>query len=242
MSKGSRKKKISIPLIVLVLAIIGIVVLLHSATAPYIEAEKKMEDVTSNEAEYSSLIDWDYWLSVNPDIIGWIVVPGTAIDYPIVQASSDDPTFYLTHDVYKDYNIYGCPYVDAGCEGLDDLSPIIYGHHMINDTMFSDFSNMTDNDYAEKHSSIYLHTPDNNTTILNVTGARVINASTTQRIGGFSNVKAMQQHFAEELKKAPMVRGEITENTERVFTFVTCSYTMFRNERTLVYGTLEGQQ
>ena len=61
------------------------------------------------------VVDWDYWLSVNPDIVAWVSVPGTEIDYPVVQASADDPTFYLDHDVYHGWNPYGCPYLDAGC-------------------------------------------------------------------------------------------------------------------------------
>lgn len=40
-------------------------------------------------------VDWDYWKSVNPDVIGWVTVPGTNIDSPIVQAHSDDPEYYL---------------------------------------------------------------------------------------------------------------------------------------------------
>lgn len=54
-------------------------------------------------------VDWDYWRSVNPDVIGWVTVPGTNIDSPIVQAHSDDPEYYLHHDVYRKYNVYGCP-------------------------------------------------------------------------------------------------------------------------------------
>ena len=37
-------------------------------------------------------VDWEYWQDVNPDVIGWVTVPGTPIDYPIVQAHADAPT------------------------------------------------------------------------------------------------------------------------------------------------------
>lgn len=56
-------------------------------------------------------VDWEYWKSVNPDVIAWVTVPGTNIDSPIVQAHSSDPEYYLHHDVYGKYNVYGCPYL-----------------------------------------------------------------------------------------------------------------------------------
>ena len=52
-----------------------------------------------SEGVDGSTIDWDYWTHVNPDVVAWIEVPGTAISQPVVQASRDDPTYYLTHDV-----------------------------------------------------------------------------------------------------------------------------------------------
>ena len=54
-------------------------------------------------------VDWEFWLSVNPDIVAWVSVPGTDIDYPVVQASADDPTFYLDHDVYRGWKPTDAP-------------------------------------------------------------------------------------------------------------------------------------
>ena len=79
-----------------------------------ISADASGSDAASDGAP---TVDWEFWLSVNPDIVAWVSVPGTDIDYPVVQASADDPTFYLDHDVYRCWNPYGCPYLDAGCAG-----------------------------------------------------------------------------------------------------------------------------
>ena len=53
-------------------------------------------------------VDWDWWKKENPDVIGWVTVPGAGIDLPICQARDEDPTFYLAHDAYGSWNIYGC--------------------------------------------------------------------------------------------------------------------------------------
>lgn len=45
-------------------------------------------------------VDWDYWKSVNPDVIGWVTVPGTNIDSPIVQAHSDAPECHPHHPTW----------------------------------------------------------------------------------------------------------------------------------------------
>lgn len=52
--------------------------------------------------------------SKNEDTVGWITVPGTVIDYPVMQ-TPDDPEYYLHHDFEKNSDIHGTPFLDAGC-------------------------------------------------------------------------------------------------------------------------------
>ena len=120
-------------------------------------------------------VDWEFWLSVNPDIVAWVSVPGTDIDYPVVQASADDPTFYLDHDVYRGWNPYGCPYLDAGCagRGIDSPLALMFGHHMNDGSMFSAFANYSDRGFAQEHQEILLQTPERDIR-LNVIAADVV--------------------------------------------------------------------
>lgn len=230
----------TIPLIVFLLSLIALGTTTYKAVEPYVEAEKQMKEVTTQMTTEASAIDWAHWLSINPDIVGWIVVPGTAIDYPIVQAKAADPTYYLTHDVYGNANIYGCPYIDADCKGFTDLAPIIYGHHMINQTMFSDFAKMTNSAYVEEHHLIYLHQPNKTTVIYEVAAAKVINAAVLPKVTGFTSDNAMREHMQKALETCPVKRVDITEKPGKVITFVTCSYTMWSDERTLVYAIEKG--
>lgn len=184
-------------------------------------------------------IDWAYWKSINSDIIGWVTVPGTNIDQPIVQAHVDDPTYYLHHDIYKNYNIYGCPYLDSECEelGLDSKNAVILGHHMNDGSVFSAFAEYSSQDYAEEHQKILLQTPDSKR-ILQVNFARIINGDELLKKTTFVDDADYRTWYLDELTVADAVvdDGAIPTNNT---TFVTCSYNRFSNERTLVYASLE---
>lgn len=182
-------------------------------------------------------VDWDYWKSVNPDVIGWVTVPGTNIDSPIVQAHSDDPEYYLHHDVYRKYNVYGCPYLDAGCEqaGLKSQNAVVFGHHMNDQTVFSAFSKYTDAAFAKANSKILLQEPDSKR-IVSVKLAGMINAgSDKSKRTSFTDAADFNRWYMERVEAADVVldKGVPTRN----LTFVTCSYNRWKNERTLVLAS-----
>ena len=67
----------------------------------------------------------------NGDLVGWISVADTNINYPVMQ-SVNEPNFYLKHGFDKQYSDYGCPYVQEDCDVQKPSDNIvIYGHHMM---------------------------------------------------------------------------------------------------------------
>lgn len=179
-------------------------------------------------------IDWDHWRAINPDIVAWVNVPDTAINYPVVRASADDPTYYLHHDVYRHYSAYGVPYLDADCtsEELQAFNAIIYGHHMDNGSMFSDFANYSDEAYARKHPFVYLQSPTEKQKLA-VSFVSIIDASHTPKAIHYEDVTEFRNWFAEQFETG---RVALTTDAEPNYavTFCTCSYHEFGNERTLV--------
>ena len=82
----------------------------------------------------------------NSDLVGWITVPGTRIDYPVMQ-TKDNPNFYLKHAFDKSYSSYGVPYMQENCDvGISD-NLVLYGHHMNNGSMFSDLCKYESEDF-----------------------------------------------------------------------------------------------
>ena len=96
----------------------------HTPPSPDAIPESTVEDGDGFPA-----VDWDYWQDINPDVIGWVTIPGTTVDSPILQAHGDAPGYYLKHDVYGNYNPAGAIYLDADCEelGLSSRNAVILG-------------------------------------------------------------------------------------------------------------------
>ena len=98
------------------------------------------------------LASFENIVSQNNDVVGWITIPGTQIDYPVVQTKNN--SFYLNHNINKDENASGCPFMDyRDVVGMDTLSPctLIYGHHRRNGTMFATLKNYNDLDFFKQN-------------------------------------------------------------------------------------------
>lgn len=92
----------------------------------------------------------------NGDIWGWVSIPGTVIDYPVMHTASD-PDKYLHLDFSENYNYAGTPYLDAGCdENSDNL--LIYAHNMKDGTMFQALAKYASREFWEDHPTFVLNT------------------------------------------------------------------------------------
>lgn len=79
---------------------------------------------------------------VNPDLVGWITIPNTVIDLPVLQARKSAPDFYLDHDYNKNYTAFGSIFADCSTPVLDPGSKcvILYGHSLLSGRMFTQLS------------------------------------------------------------------------------------------------------
>lgn len=184
------------------------------------------------------VVDWEYWQGVNPDVIGWVTVPGTVIDYPIVQAPSDDPDYYLHHDVYRDYNVYGVPYLDVDCAdtGLfDSRNAVVFGHHMNDGSMFAAFADYSNLDFANEHARILVQTPEAKKVYL-ARCVDIVNGTELAKRTDFNDETDYREWYDSQLSGADVVIDAITQ-PQTAITFCTCSYNYSSNERTLVVAS-----
>ncbi len=191
-----------------------------------------------------SPIDWAGLREMNPDVVGWLSVAKTRIDYPLVQAQPHDPQHYLHHDITHTPSPYGCPYLDADAldqGGLAAPFVVVYGHHLINGQMFSDFAKFADESYARKHASMILETPAGPMR-LKAIAVNVVDANEELIQTRFSDEDELTDYFRTCIAESEVVLDRV-ENAiyHQVFCFVTCSYGS-ENERTLVYAIHEDEE
>ncbi len=181
-------------------------------------------------------VDWAYWRDTNPAVIGWVTIPGTSIDHPIVQGPVEDPDYYLDHDVHGNPNSHGCPYLDADCAELGLLSPnsVIFAHHMDDGSMFSQIADFSDAAFAAKHPTILLQTPEWKAT-LTPRMVGIVNANSELKWTGFADDATFSAWWQEKRDDAILDLGS-GETPARAYSFVTCSYNTWSNERTVVYA------
>lgn len=245
MAKGGAKKK-RIALIVvaaLMLAAAGAIALsllsMQESASPSPAGESPGAEAPVDSDGFPE-VDWDYWRSVNPDVIGWVTVPGTDVDQPIVQAHSDDPQYYLTHDVYRKRNVYGVPYLDAECEGglLSSPNAVVLGHHMSDGSVFAGLARYsTDAGFARENARVLIQTPDEKR-VLNVRFASIVNAEETNKRTTFLDDTDHLTWYKGELAGASTVLDSTGAVPSRgLVCLCTCSYNLFNNERTLVYAS-----
>ena len=139
----------------------------------YFQGNRMYNDIASqatptlNAAEDSLLdtqIDWEALYAINPETIAWVYVPGTEINYPIVQTSNNSK--YLKTDFQGETNwvvSYGAIFLDSNCQAdLSDQNSFFYGHNMNNGAMFAVLAQFADSDVFNEHRTVYLFTPEAN--------------------------------------------------------------------------------
>ncbi|MDQ0061594.1 class B sortase [Paenibacillus harenae] len=93
----------------------------------------------------------------NPDIVGWLKIDGTRIEYPIM-LNLQDAEYYLNHDFDKKKSKSGLPFLDAHSRinGSDIL--LIHGHHMKSGTMFADLLEYKKESFYKEHATFRFST------------------------------------------------------------------------------------
>lgn len=119
------------------------------------EIETTTEETTEPEETEPVMLEHMAALyALNPDIIGWIRIEGTQLDYPVM-FTPDDEQRYLHADFEGDYDLSGLPFIDKDCT-MDPESQalILYGHNMKNGTAFKALFGYEKAEFLEEHPTI----------------------------------------------------------------------------------------
>ena len=231
MRKGKAATALAVATALLALA--ALAVLPQPERNPYgvREVPAAVEGAAEDEQEAGGGIDWD---ALPASVVAWVRVPGTTVDYPIVQGRPESPDFYLTHDVGGGRSAWGAPYIDAGCaRGTESPLVIVYGHHMSDGTMFAPLAQYSSRDFAEGHRTIRVFTREKEIG-LEIFAVDVVDASSEGKQTNFADAAELDAYLGDKLSRCEVILEEPTD-VEQAWAFVTCSY-QTSNSRTVVYA------
>ena len=121
---------------------------------------EETDDVEETDPPVEIPIDFDSLQEQNPDVYAWITVPGTQIDYPILQ-SPDDNSYYLTHTIDGEEKTGGAIFTENyNHTDMEDPNTVIYGHDMRNGSMFQNLLNYQDREFFDENREVIIYTPD----------------------------------------------------------------------------------
>ena len=213
-----------------------------SEKEPAKENSKQETDTSKDtEKEYinGNVNFTDLW-KINPDIYAWIKIPNTAVDYPVLQTDGDD-AFYLEHNIYGQYSFAGCIYSEkVNSKDFSDPNTVLYGHNLLNGTMFASLHNFRDPNFFANNEYIYILMPER-TLIYRIFAAYEYDDRHIMNSFDFND----EEVFAEYLKYATNPVNSMTYNIretevttdDTILTLSTCMDNI-ETSRYLVQGVL----
>ncbi len=133
----------------------------QEAQTPPVETHPDGEPIETEPQLVENPIDFPGLQELNDDIYAWIYIPNTGIDLPVFQASPDkDDNYYMYRNVKKEYEFKGSIYSQRLNEkDFRDPVTVLYGHHMLDDSMFSNLHYFMDKQFFAENEYFYIYTP-----------------------------------------------------------------------------------
>lgn len=189
------------------------------------------------------LVRFEELYKKNNDIVGWIKIDGTTVDYPVYQTDNND--FYVDHDMSKQKSRYGAIFVDKNCKITQNgtsTNLTLYGHNMIDRSMFTELLDYKNLSYYRKNPLITFDTVYEKGAY-KVFAVIVTNADKEDDDGFVFNYRQNSFSsemgfltFIENLKVRSVINtGVDVEYGDSIITLSTCSYE-FDNARTVVFA------
>lgn len=160
-------------------------------------------------------------LEINKDVVGWIKITGTKIDYPVLQ--SDDNEFYLKHNINKEVTSHGSIFIDYRNSHNEEANTVVYGHSMKDGSMFGELYQYKNVEFYKNHPyieydslkqpmkweifSVYIYQPDKDYIIYS-----------------YNNDSEYVKYLEEISSKSIHGTDVVVTKDDKILTLVTCSY------------------
>lgn len=189
------------------------------------------EEETSN----SNPVDFENLQSINSDVVAWIRIEGTSINYPIVQ--STDNEYYLQRDINKNYSYCGWIFMDyKNASSFIDKNTVIYGHNMKSGLMFADLQNVL-NESLGTEIIIEIYTPTEKLNYMVFSCYK----EEPEEYAIKSNIvddDTLGKYIKEMLKRSEISYNVVPDKSDKLLTLSTCDST--GENRILVHSVYIG--
>lgn len=208
----------------------------HVSTDPSVTPNP---DDNASEFDHSGIVwpqvDFEALKAVNEDIVGWIYLEGTEINYPVVRG--DDNSYYLDKLYDGTVNGSGSIFLDFRNEpNFVDKNNILYGHSMKNGSMFTAIKRFKHQNYYDEHPYALLMTPEKNYKIEFFSGY-VANVEQDAWSYYFDNNEVFEQWLISSKSKSNFASDIVPNANDEILTLSTCTYE-FENARYVLVGVM----
>lgn len=214
----------------------------HTQQTSTEEPEQPQDDPEPAEAPDDTVwpsADFEALQAINPDVVAWICIDGTNINYPVVQSS--DNSYYLNRLFDGTLNSAGTIFMDyRNRQDLSDRNTVLYGHHMKNGTMFQQITNYKQQEFYDHHPVCLILTPNGNYKL--------------EFFAGYitdMNDQSWKMEFESEEEYAGWLQDAVSKSLftstvkpaaqDRVMTLSTCTYE-YNDARFVLIGILKPQR
>ena len=190
----------------------------------------KIDETQISDAVTKKMLQLRELKKQNSDIVAWLEIANTKIDYPVLQTTDNE--YYMTHTYQKEYSADGSIFLDKDYNwDLPSSNLLIYGHNNRNGNMFEELLKYEDENYYKEHPNIEFTTVDEDCEyeIISVFKSRVYYKSEQNvfRYYFFINAENEEEYnyYVDESKKSSLYdTGKTAEYGEQLLTLSTCEY------------------
>lgn len=202
------------------------------------ETTATAEETTASEEEPVvnwPTVDFESLKAINPDIVAWIYIEGTNINYPVVQGT--DNSQYLNRLFDGTVNSAGSIFMDYRNENdFSDRNTVFYGHHMSNGTMFDQVAEYKDQAFYDSHPTCLILTPEKNYRVEFFAGYVTDMNSQAWKLK-FGSDEEFSQWLEAALSQSTFSCNLTPTAQDRVVTLSTCTYE-YNDARYVLLGIL----
>ncbi|HJI80866.1 MAG TPA: class B sortase [Eggerthellaceae bacterium] len=250
-SSRSRKNPWRVVFVVSIIVLIAALIGLGAIAFQYISQQRAYDDLEQyasiSDAENVSLadltVDWDTLRAVNPDIVAWIYIPDSPVNYPVVQGQDNQEYLHKAFDGSTGWLASaGTIFLDSNnASDFSDRNSALYGHHMNDGSMFASLSDWQNNDEFNSHRDIYLLTPQGNYRLktfamVKTTGTDALVQTT------FSSEESYRSYIQDKLDRSVVTQeGDVlgASDITQSMLFSTCEYSQADGRAVLFAAVVE---